>query len=138
MLQNCSKPLKRCLIEASLLEERFEVKGCESVSGSNTSCYLEEDRGVQFTSFETLEKTGCSAMFTSVAVDLVENRSVNSSLALEIQILELGWLLEGECKCVSDADCTKLSLGGLQGFRCRCKPGFDGDGFVDGRGCRKG
>lgn len=132
LLQNCSKPLKECLIEPRLLEDRFQVKGCQS---GNRSCYLEEDRSVQFTSFDTLERTGCSTLFTSIAV---ENRSVNSSVELEIQTVELGWLLEGPCKCVDQADCTNLTLGQLQGFRCRCKTGFEGDGFVDGGGCRKG
>ncbi|WOG93147.1 hypothetical protein DCAR_0312428 [Daucus carota subsp. sativus] len=135
LLQNCSRPVKECLIETSLLEDRFQVDTCQSVR-SNVSCYV-EDRDVEFMSFETLEKTGCSELFTAIAVDLFDNRSVDSSVAIEIQTLELGWLLEGPCKCVAQADCVNLTLGGLQGFRCRCKSGFEGDGFVDGGGCRK-
>lgn len=132
LLQNCSQPPKGCLIGPALLDDRFQE--CQSVSG-NRSCYLEEDRSVQFTNIDMLEKTGCSVLVTSIAV---ENRSVNSSVELDIQTVELGWLLQGPCKCVAQADCTNLTLGGLQGFRCRCKSGFEGDGFVDGGGCRKG
>ncbi|KAF1002305.1 hypothetical protein AG4045_029431 [Apium graveolens] len=131
LLHNCSKPRKRCLIEPGLLEDRFEVKACQS---GNRSCYLEEDRSLHFTSFDSLEGTGCSTLFTSIAV---ENRSVNSSVELEIQTVELGWWSNGTCNCVALADCTNLNLGGLPGFRCRCKTGFEGDGFVDGGGCRK-
>ncbi|KAK1383385.1 Wall-associated receptor kinase-like 14 [Heracleum sosnowskyi] len=132
LLQNCSKPVTGCLmIEPDLLEDRFEVQGCQS---GIRSCYLEKNRSVEFTSIGMLEGTGCSTLFTSIAF---ENRSVNSSVELDIETVELGWLLKGTCKCVAQADCTNLTLGELQGFRCRCKTGFQGDGFVDGDGCRK-
>lgn len=138
LLQNCSTPLKGCLIQEKLLEDRFQVRGCESRTG-NISCYLEEDRGPKFLSYENLNRTSCTVLFTSVAIELNDNRRMNSSVALEFQTVELGWLLKGSCKCVENANCTPVSLyGRATGFRCRCKQGFEGDGFIEGDGCRKG
>lgn len=139
LLQNCSTPLKGCLIQEKLLEDRFQVRGCESRTG-NISCYLEEDRGRKFMSYENLNRTSCTVLFTSVAMELDNDRRTNSSVALEFQALELGWLLEGSCKCVANANCTPVSLDGratATGFRCHCNQGFEGDGFIEGDGCRK-
>lgn len=59
--------------------------------------------------------------------------------ALVFRKLELGWWLEGDCRCDSNASCTRLwsPATGRPGFRCRCEEGFHGDGFLDGMGCRR-
>ncbi|KAJ0085872.1 hypothetical protein Patl1_09067 [Pistacia atlantica] len=62
-----------------------------------------------------------------------------SGVSLDIQVVELGWWLEGSSYCSKDANCTPvLSPGGRQGFRCQCKQGFQGDGYHAGIGCHKG
>ncbi|KAK1404281.1 putative wall-associated receptor kinase-like 14 [Heracleum sosnowskyi] len=66
LLQNCTGPVRGCGIS---LRDLF----------GNVSCYREENRGVEFTTYEALEKTYCSSLFTSIAVGFVENQSTNSS-----------------------------------------------------------
>nr|XP_017185086.1 rust resistance kinase Lr10-like isoform X4 [Malus domestica] len=57
---------------------------------------------------------------------------------LELEVVELEWWLEGTCGCDKNAYCTTVvSPNGTEGYRCNCKEGFGGDGYVAGLGCRK-
>jgi serine/threonine protein kinase len=60
-------------------------------------------------------------------------------VSLEVQVVQLGWWLEGICKCSESANCTTLVSPetGKESFRCKCNQGYDGDGYLDGKGCRK-
>ncbi|GFZ10274.1 protein kinase superfamily protein [Actinidia rufa] len=51
--------------------------------------------------------------------------------ALDVQVVELGWWLQGGCLCSQNANCTEVmsSVEGRRGFRCRCLEGFVGDGY---------
>ncbi|KAM7510168.1 hypothetical protein LguiB_009043 [Lonicera macranthoides] len=138
LLQNCSSAISSCLIPLSSLAERwFPLQGCESRSNENISCYSEGYRGIAYMDYDNLTRSNCSVLFSSIAVDL--NNGTNTNPALSFQRLELGWWVNGtECRCGKDAVCVMVSPpAGGEGYRCRCKEGFDGDGFVDGNGCRK-
>ncbi|TVU47860.1 hypothetical protein EJB05_07474, partial [Eragrostis curvula] len=58
--------------------------------------------------------------------------------AFILGVLDLEWWMLGSCRCANNANCTTLTTPAKQqAFRCDCLPGFDGDGFVDGGGCRR-
>ncbi|KAM7506865.1 hypothetical protein LguiA_017318 [Lonicera macranthoides] len=139
LLQNCSSVLSGCMIPSTMLGSRFQLQGCESRSNESVSCYSEDYRGIAYMDYDNLTRNNCSVLFSSIAVDLNNGTNRNSGVSLEFQRLELGWWVNGtECRCGKDALCVMVSppTGG-EGYRCRCKEGFDGDGFVDGDGCRK-
>lgn len=138
LLRNCRPQLNGCVIQGSLLEDRFSIPRCKSDSG-NISCYSEEDIGLKLMSLKNLNRANCTVLFTSIAVDSIENRSMNSAVELKFQSVELEWWLKGSCSCVREANCVNVTLAsGEMRFRCRCKEGFKGDGFTAGDGCRKG
>ncbi|KAJ6400162.1 hypothetical protein OIU84_015751 [Salix udensis] len=60
-----------------------------------------------------------------------------SAVSLEIQIMELRWWLQGDCRCSEDAICTQVESPAGSGFRCQCRDGLAGDGYLAGVGCRK-
>ncbi|CAL4938344.1 unnamed protein product [Urochloa decumbens] len=59
--------------------------------------------------------------------------------ALVLCVMELEWWMLGPCHCSSQASCTNVTTPttGQQAFRCECLEGFEGDGFVNGTGCRR-
>uniref|UniRef100_A0A5B6Z1L4 Putative wall-associated receptor kinase-like 14 n=1 Tax=Davidia involucrata TaxID=16924 RepID=A0A5B6Z1L4_DAVIN len=138
LLQNCSSSLNGCAIAMSTVESRFDqLQGCDSGS-DNISCYSENNKGIDVMTFANLRQTNCRFLFSSIAVDLSNNSNKNSTISLEFQTVELGWWLDGPCNCTPNADCTVVTLAnGTTGFRCRCKQGFEGDGFVNSDGCHK-
>jgi hypothetical protein len=60
--------------------------------------------------------------------------------ALLLGKLELDWWVQGKCRCAHGANCTQFvaPTTGQEAFRCQCPEGLEGDGFVDGAGCRTG
>ncbi|RVX15302.1 Wall-associated receptor kinase-like 14 [Vitis vinifera] len=83
-----------------------------------------------------VSKSHCQYLLSSISVDAFNT----SSVVLDVGIVQLGWWLLGECKCHQEATCTEIQtpVAGQQGFRCKCRDGFDGDGYQAGVGCRKG
>ena len=60
---------------------------------------------------------------------------------LLLGVMELEWWVVGEtCRCSRHATCTLVTtpIAGQRAFRCECPEGYDGDGFADGTGCRRG
>lgn len=131
LLQGCKAPLSGCLVPASFVKNPFENVSCR---GENITCYSKESKeGVDLIAYEKLNSTGCKFLFSSIAAVDPEKNS------LKVQALELGWWLDGPCNCAHNATCKNVSLvNGGSGFRCECDPGFDGDGFFHGEGCRRG
>lgn len=60
--------------------------------------------------------------------------------ALLLDTMELEWWMLGPCRCSRQANCTRVTtpIAGQQAFRCECPEGYNGDGFADGTGCRRG
>ncbi|KAK9284212.1 hypothetical protein L1049_023381 [Liquidambar formosana] len=135
LLQNCSSQagLNGCVIQTRMLENQFKLDGCDAKS-DNISCYSEENGGAGWLSYKNVASLKCRLLFSSIAVD--PDKGLGGSL--DFQTAELGWWLEGRCNCSPNSNCTVVRhADGRSGFRCRCKEGFDGDGFADGQGCRK-
>ncbi|KQK22781.1 wall-associated receptor kinase-like 14 [Brachypodium distachyon] len=110
--------------------------------GANTSfkCILPPapsntgGRGQRFLSKRDILASECTA--------LVSSASYWDTLgpALLLGKLELDWWVKGQyCRCHSSANCTLLTAPttGKEAFRCECRDGFEGDGFLDGAGCKK-
>lgn len=137
LLQNCTPSQNGFVIPTSLVEQRFNLKSC-GVSSDNITCYswaYNDNHRTSFMSFNDLSRLRCKFMFSSLAF----NSGGNSAGSLEFQRLELGWWVNGSCNCSKNADCHHnfTFADGNSGHRCRCKEGFEGDGFEAGNGCRK-
>ncbi|XP_021758320.1 wall-associated receptor kinase-like 14 [Chenopodium quinoa] len=132
LLQNCSTPLNGCVIPASLIEGRFNL--CEK-RRENMSCYAAEHPigGGGILRYEDVSNTGCQSLFSSIVIENSVAGDSNSDAFLEFQAVQVSWWLTGTCQCDQNANCSTV---GASGYRCQCNPGFSGDGFVNGDGCR--
>ncbi|KAL8141169.1 hypothetical protein V2J09_007190 [Rumex salicifolius] len=148
LLKNCSSVFSVCTIPTTLVKTTFQLHDC---GGDDLSCYADRNGG-ELIDFDTLNRSGCGSLFSSIWTEA--NKSAGSDVnetalevgdsvvALEIEMVELRWWLQGQCdsgdRCSSGADCQKVVLQGIrEGFRCHCREGYDGDGYIDGLGCRK-
>ncbi|CAJ1929843.1 unnamed protein product [Sphenostylis stenocarpa] len=124
LVQGCSEVFGGCVIPASNF-----VESCDKQSG-NISCFSKQDAGDVVT-YQDLEETKCKYLFSAVSFGQREEE-----IALQFQVVELGWWLHGHCdECSDNATCTQVPH--QEGFRCQCIQGFTGDGFRSGTGCLK-
>lgn len=144
LLQDCTSPLNDCVIPASMLENRFQLQSCDnSLTNATINCYSQTyGGGVEFMDYSTLI-ANCRVLHSSIVLDLDGNMSSSgggsTNVSLDFQTVELGWWVDGGCRCVKNANCTVVtSPDRTVGSRCRCLGGFEGDGFADGDGCRRG
>ncbi|KAF6166525.1 hypothetical protein GIB67_005387 [Kingdonia uniflora] len=140
LLKNCTVPLKGCQVPKALLESQFELNKCNETP----HCFSKEDKQLgeigKFMSLANINQSNCKVLYSSIAVDADVNVvNMSSSIALQFQIVLAEWWLDGNCSCSSYANCTSFNSSsiGRTGFRCRCLPGYEGDGFHNGIGCRK-
>ncbi|PQM41049.1 wall-associated receptor kinase-like 14 [Prunus yedoensis var. nudiflora] len=142
LLQNCTdgQPSSSCEIPNILVKARFDAPpNCSS--NSSLSCYAETGKDVQFLDFERVKRRDCKFLLSSISASPPQllNSSAAPPLFLEVEVVELGWWLEGTCGCHKNANCTTVvSPNGTQGFTCKCNNGLLGDGYVAGSGCWKG
>ncbi|KAK8642474.1 hypothetical protein V6N13_011816 [Hibiscus sabdariffa] len=133
LLQNCSSP-KPCMIPTTTVYTHFEAIGC-SPDKSSISCYS-ENKTNGFVDYDKVTRTDCKSFLSSISAE-----SFDESGVLEIQVIELGWWLQGRCPdyCSENAFCDEIvpPFNEQPGFRCRCKNGFIGDGYRASHGCRK-
>ncbi|XP_038701297.1 wall-associated receptor kinase-like 14 [Tripterygium wilfordii] len=139
LFQNCIGSFNTCVIPTSMISPQFDLQRCNSNKNNVTSCVSPEvNKGIDVLSYETVNRTPCAVLFSSF---LFSSISFDSEYSLQFQRIELGWWLNGPCSaakhCHRNAHCTNITLSNGNGYRCRCKPGFEGDGFADGDGCRK-
>ena len=134
LLKHCKSPASTCTIPTTKVNTHFESIDCGSDNYS-ISCYSEEHEN-GFLSQANVSKSHCQYLLSSISVDAFNT----SSVVLDVGIVQLGWWLLGACKCHQEATCTEIQtpVAGQQGFRCKCRDGFDGDGYQAGVGCRKG
>ncbi|PIN08663.1 Serine/threonine protein kinase [Handroanthus impetiginosus] len=146
LFEGCKSPLQDCVIPERLSRSRFQLEPCDTKEEDryNTSCYADGSaNGTELLDYERVKNKGhCSVLFSSIMVDLNENSSVfsrRSPISLKFQTMELGWWIHGACNCDPKATCVHVPVryGKPLGFRCNCRQGFDGDGFANGKGCRK-
>jgi hypothetical protein len=142
LVQKCNSNLSGCVIPPSIfIGTNINVEGCDDKTRSdNITCFTQSQRKrtrdrEDVLTVDDWKINGCKFLFSSIAVDSSKIKEV----PIQFQVIELGWWLEGTCGCSDDANCTKVHFDGdKQGFRCRCREGFVGDGFVNGIGCRRG
>ncbi|KAL6499211.1 hypothetical protein OROHE_026239 [Orobanche hederae] len=148
LLENCTAPpSNECVVPSRLMRSSMGTEDCNSQLGITgrfgMSCYSGgfDDNTTEFLDYGRVGGIGnCSVLFSSVVVGLNGNGSRTSgisSIALDFQIVELGWWVNGSCDCDPNANCTPVASGGQLGFRCKCNEGFAGDGFAGGERCRR-
>ncbi|XVF63947.1 hypothetical protein PTKIN_Ptkin09bG0127600 [Pterospermum kingtungense] len=135
LLQNCSV-LVPCMIPSTMVYTHFEALDCSPNNSSNTSCYSEKKLN-GFLDYNNVTQTNCKSFLSSISAE-----SFNESGVLEVQVVELGWWLQGRCSdliCSENTICDEIvsPFNGQPGNRCKCKQGFIGDGYRAGSGCRK-
>ncbi|KAG2666527.1 hypothetical protein I3760_15G066200 [Carya illinoinensis] len=133
LLGKCTAPALLCTIPATLVQTHFESSGCD-VNNSTISCYMESSSS-RFIDQANLKAKICQNFVSSISA---ENDS-RLAVSLEVQVVKLGWWLEGACQCSINANCTPFlaPTTGRQSFQCLCNEGYEGDGFLAGEGCRK-
>ncbi|XP_059670724.1 wall-associated receptor kinase-like 14 [Cornus florida] len=135
LLQNCSLPIKPCLIPTTTIQTHFELLDCVSEKGNNISCYSEQNNQSRFVDYTKVIQSGCVSLFSAISLESLGN---NLDVSIDVQAVQLGWWLEGDCDCSPNANCSMVESPVGKGYRCRCLEGFVGDGFPAGLGCRKG
>ncbi|KAG5543322.1 hypothetical protein RHGRI_016151 [Rhododendron griersonianum] len=148
LLENCSKPITTCKIPDTAVQTHFELLECgskgnknSSSSNNNVSCYSEENKRTEFIDYFGVMSSGCESLFSAIsAVETSAGSGLPAVTSLEVEVVQLGWWLEGGCECSENANCTRVlsPVDGRRGYRCRCGDGFVGDGYRAGLGCRKG
>ncbi|KAK6939535.1 Protein kinase domain [Dillenia turbinata] len=136
LLQNCSQVLT-CNIPTTAIQTRFELQNCSRQANDSLSCYSETDPSREFMDYKNLSESNCGSLFSGISAQMSNNGSSLGSL--EVQVVQLGYWLEGQCKCSKNANCTPVvsPVNGKKGFRCQCSDGYSGDGYADGEGCQK-
>ncbi|THG08132.1 wall-associated receptor kinase-like 14 [Camellia sinensis] len=136
LLQNCTSPITACVIPTTMVQTHFELLDCGSRKKNNISCYSEQNKENEFINYSNVKSQGCESLFSAISVSSMGN---SSAVSLDVQVVQLGWWLDGDCMCSGNANCTNVSspTDGGRGYRCQCLDGFVGDGYRDGLGCRK-
>ncbi|KAF8022893.1 hypothetical protein BT93_F0414 [Corymbia citriodora subsp. variegata] len=140
LLNNCTQTSPCDVPNTQVIQAQFQSL-CEPSNKANTSmsCYSEQANhySTAFLNRSKLFALDCKFFLSSISAEELNNVSVS----LGVQMLQLEWWVNGdECECSQDADCFQLSglpNGGGNGYRCKCGPGFLGDGFLAGTGCRR-
>ncbi|KAL3640795.1 hypothetical protein CASFOL_015763 [Castilleja foliolosa] len=139
LLRDCKSNhnTSNCFIPQTMVRTHFELLDCGGVG--NISCYSETSNRTSFIDYGNLTRSGCGSLFSAISMEPFGN---SSSVSLDVQIVRMEWWLRGDCRCSENARCVPVSAPAIEGdsaaYRCECLEGFAGDGFRDGRGCRKG
>ncbi|PKI48653.1 hypothetical protein CRG98_030940 [Punica granatum] len=137
LLNNCSsRSSVACPLPSAMARTHFESI-CAGGTNSSMSCYSEQGRNstAEFIDLKGLRGLKCQYLLSGILAESISN----DSMSLDVQMIQLGWWLDGDCKCDKKAACRNISAPDKRrGFRCRCRDGYVGDGFADGIGCHKG
>ncbi|KAK9066699.1 hypothetical protein SSX86_014022 [Deinandra increscens subsp. villosa] len=136
LMENCTEQMKNCMIPMTTLRTHLEIVNCSGAQGGdgNVSCYS-SDVTRMFLDYGNVTRLGCRFLFSGVATEMIGG---SAAVSLDIQVVRLGWWVRGSCDCSEDAECTAVvsPVDGSEGHRCKCKTGFDGDGYKASSGCR--
>ncbi|MED6122673.1 hypothetical protein PIB30_041930 [Stylosanthes scabra] len=137
-MQNCTKTASSCTVPEALVREYFDYSEDCRDGSNNLSCYFENNTNNKFLNKSVLDGYGCGNFMSSICSENLRNYS-GAPVSLEVATIQLGWWLQGACQCSSDANCTEIEppAGSKPGYRCTCKEGFVGDGFLAGTGCTR-
>ncbi|KAG6663238.1 wall-associated receptor kinase-like 14 [Carya illinoinensis] len=128
LLHNCTSKQNASTLPKEVDRALFNLPGCNA----NISYFPEESgRKAPILSYENVNPTNCTFLFSSVVLE---------GDSLQLHRFELAWWLgvERSQNCSKNSDYTSVRTPeGKTGFRCQCKPGFKGDGYGDGDGCKK-
>ncbi|KAH7431248.1 hypothetical protein KP509_08G039300 [Ceratopteris richardii] len=129
--RDCSIPLPKNY--SVPLPTRCTRPCCESLDASffnsSTSFNMAEFTG-DYQNLQNYTNFGCSS-FTSWAYS-----STRTPLSFHAEYgLMLNWFVKGNCSCAVSAVCSSVQG---HGYTCTCKPGYVGDGYANGNGCRPG
>ncbi|XP_064975708.1 wall-associated receptor kinase-like 14 [Musa acuminata AAA Group] len=140
-LRNCtSKTGSECSISTDIIAKRMKLTSC-GPKDDDISCYSSgrTDGFLSDANF-TAAATNCRLLYTSVRYG--EDASSDQP-SLVFGSAEIGWWLNGECRCAANATCKRVDVpvdpqsSSKKGFRCSCHEGFIGDGFAEGERCRR-
>ncbi|CAD5182187.1 unnamed protein product [Musa acuminata subsp. malaccensis] len=133
-LRNCTPTAGKSLTERCSVDTILIDGSCGPVYDNATCLYNATKEG--FFNADSIAASGCGFLFTTIGINDPGGVSVPS---LDLSTAELAWWLEGTCRCAADANCTTVTspVTHRPGFRCGCSEGFQGDGFIDGTGCRR-
>ncbi|XP_027092767.1 wall-associated receptor kinase-like 14 [Coffea arabica] len=137
LMENCTAPVPTCVIPTTMVLTHFELLDCGAQNSSNLSCYSEPSKQSLFMNYNSLVKNRCSSLFSAISIESYGTNS--SSVSLTVQLVQLGWWLQGHCHCSIHANCTKIwsPTDEKPGYRCQCLDGYVGDGYIAGVGCRR-
>ncbi|KAG5251317.1 wall-associated receptor kinase [Salix suchowensis] len=131
LLHNCTSAVSPCNIPSIKVQTHFESLNCSN--NSNLSCFSKEVREDGFFDYSMAKSSRCQYLLSSISAESF----TGSGVSLEIQMMELWWWLQGDCRCSKDAICSHVESPAGSGFRCQCRDGLVGDGYLAGVGCRK-
>uniref|UniRef100_A0A6N2MFR1 Protein kinase domain-containing protein n=1 Tax=Salix viminalis TaxID=40686 RepID=A0A6N2MFR1_SALVM len=132
LLHNCTSAVSPCNIPSIKVQTHFESLNCSN--NNNLSCFSKEVTEDGFFDYSMANISRCQYLLSSISAESF----TGSGVSLEIQMMELWWWLQGDCRCSKDAICTQVESPAGSGFRCQCRDGLVGDGYLAGVGCRKG
>ncbi|XP_011017269.1 PREDICTED: wall-associated receptor kinase-like 14 isoform X2 [Populus euphratica] len=132
LLHNCTSAVSPCNIPSINVQTHFESLKCSN--NSSLSCFSKEVTANGFFDYNMANISQCQYLLSSISAESF----TGSGVSLEIQMMELWWWLQGDCRCSKDAICTQVESPAGSGFRCQCRDGLIGDGYLAGVGCRKG
>ncbi|KAF7809776.1 wall-associated receptor kinase-like 14 [Senna tora] len=136
LVQSCSSAVGGCVIPfTSLMGHQWKLDGCDKNS-ENISCFTQQltKNDLDVLTYDDVEGTKCKYLFSAIAVE----QGNDPAISLQLQVLQLGWWLEGSCQCSNNANCSIVHFAeGKKGYRCQCAEGYQGDGFKNGTGCRR-
>ncbi|KAJ6344609.1 hypothetical protein OIU76_006182 [Salix suchowensis] len=131
LLNNCTSGFSPCNIPSISVRTHFESLNCSN--NSSLSCFSRADSANGFFDYNMANISQCKYLLSSISAESF----AGSAVSLEIQIMELRWWLQGDCRCSEDAICNQVESPAGPGFRCHCRDGLAGDGYLAGVGCRK-
>nr|XP_043616247.1 wall-associated receptor kinase-like 14 [Erigeron canadensis] len=138
LMENCTDQMTNCRLPLPISQFHTKIAklvNCTNDSYGNTSCYSGDSTHV-FLNYENITKMGCQLLFTGF---LSERTGAVGGPPSATQAIKLGWWIKGSCDCSDGADCTEIvsPFDGSDGYRCKCKGGYNGDGYKARSGCWK-
>nr|XP_043616246.1 wall-associated receptor kinase-like 14 [Erigeron canadensis] len=136
LMENCTTETSNCYLPVQLPQFRSAIVNCSSVGYGNMSCYVGDVRSNMFLDYGNVTSLGCKFLLTGFVSERIGGVGPPPSMT---RAVKLGWWVKGTCddSCSDDANCTRIvsPVDGSDGYRCKCRNGFNGDGYKSSSGC---